>query len=123
MAFIVAKRPVAAFPIKTTVFDESGQSVHLEFVAQYHRHTPEQLADLQDGLANRARKANGMAPIVRGDGSPVPEFPYSTDIAFIQDKVADRKSVVSGKIVSVRVDLGGLRIIQKNKKTTKYISD
>src|SRR3546814_17787131 len=28
---------------------------------------------------------------------------------------ADRKSVVSGKGVSVRVDLGGLRLIKKNK--------
>src|SRR3546814_11539103 len=30
----------------------------------------------------------------------------------------DRKSVVSGKSVSVRVDLGGRRIIKKKKKTT-----
>src|SRR3546814_11774329 len=30
----------------------------------------------------------------------------------------DRKSVVSGKSVSVRVDLGGRRIIKKTKKTT-----
>src|SRR3546814_13755166 len=29
----------------------------------------------------------------------------------------DRKSVVSGKIVSVRVDLGGRRIFKKKKKT------
>src|SRR3546814_19184115 len=29
--------------------------------------------------------------------------------------IADRKSVVSGKSVSVRVDLGGRRIIKKNK--------
>src|SRR3546814_11783006 len=29
---------------------------------------------------------------------------------------ADRKSVVEGKSVSVRVDLGGRRIIKKNKK-------
>src|SRR3546814_13894386 len=28
----------------------------------------------------------------------------------------DRKSVVSGKIVSVRVDLGGRRIVKKNKR-------
>src|SRR3546814_11555797 len=30
----------------------------------------------------------------------------------------DRKSVVSGKSVSVRVDLGGRRIIKKKKQTT-----
>src|SRR3546814_19703487 len=33
-----------------------------------------------------------------------------------QAERADRKSVVSGKSVSVRVDLGGRRIIKKNKK-------
>src|SRR3546814_12437792 len=31
---------------------------------------------------------------------------------------ADRKSVVSGKSVSVRVDLGGRRIIKKKKRQT-----
>src|SRR3546814_14541206 len=33
----------------------------------------------------------------------------------------DRKSVVSGKSVSVRVDLGGRRIIKKKQKKPKYI--
>src|SRR3546814_11395053 len=32
-------------------------------------------------------------------------------------KAKDRKSVVEGKSVSVRVDLGGSRIIKKQKKT------
>src|SRR3546814_14015304 len=32
--------------------------------------------------------------------------------------IKDRKSVVSGKSVSVRVDLGGRRIIKKHKKIT-----
>src|SRR3546814_14708551 len=34
------------------------------------------------------------------------------------DQIQDRKSVVSGKSVSVRVDLRGRRIIQKQKKIT-----
>src|SRR3546814_16368249 len=34
----------------------------------------------------------------------------------------DRKSVVSGKSVSVRVDLGGRRIIQKKTTTQKHHS-
>src|SRR3546814_12923309 len=34
---------------------------------------------------------------------------------------ADRKSVVSGKSVSVRVDLGGRRIIQKKKEYSHNI--
>src|SRR3546814_19906682 len=33
-------------------------------------------------------------------------------------KTGDRKSVVSGKSVTVRVDLGGRSIIKKKKKTT-----
>src|SRR3546814_14051710 len=45
-----------------------------------------------------------------------------TDIydAFMEKFAADRKSVVSGKSVSVRVDLGGRRIIKK--KTLSYIN-
>src|SRR3546814_14665707 len=34
-------------------------------------------------------------------------------------RAGDRKSVVEGKSVSVRVDLGGRRSIKKKKKTTK----
>src|SRR3546814_20122726 len=37
------------------------------------------------------------------------------------DLTADRKSVVKGKSVSVRVDLGGRRIIKKDKYTKKQI--
>src|SRR3546814_16861327 len=36
---------------------------------------------------------------------------------------ADRKSVVSGKSVSVRVDIGGRRLIHKNKLNEHYITD
>src|SRR3546814_17220221 len=39
----------------------------------------------------------------------------------ISAPVLDRKSVVSGKSVSVRVDLGGLRIINKKKYQYKHI--
>src|SRR3546814_19961720 len=39
----------------------------------------------------------------------------SADAAPATSIAADRKSVVSGKSVSVRVDLGGRRIIQKKK--------
>src|SRR3546814_13721984 len=35
----------------------------------------------------------------------------------VSDAAADRKSVVYGKSVSVRVDLGGRRIIKKKKRT------
>src|SRR3546814_15604694 len=36
-----------------------------------------------------------------------------------RDRQRDRKSVVEGKSVSVRVDLGGRRIIKKKKEATK----
>src|SRR3546814_12220033 len=39
-----------------------------------------------------------------------------------RDGRRDRKSVVSGKSVSVRVDLGGRRVIKKKKNTEKSSS-
>src|SRR3546814_11621000 len=47
-----------------------------------------------------------------------PERPTPRRPAFSQ---ADRKSVVSGKSVSVRLYLGGRRIIKKKNKTNIYI--
>src|SRR3546814_14698695 len=41
------------------------------------------------------------------------------DDSFCMPQVQDRKSVVSGKSVSVRVDLGGRRIIKKKNKKRK----
>src|SRR3546814_20794547 len=38
-------------------------------------------------------------------------------IATLGERILDRKSVVSGKSVSVRVDLGGRRLIKKKKHT------
>src|SRR3546814_17811406 len=40
-------------------------------------------------------------------------------VAAVDRPRADRKSVVSGKSVSVRVDLGGRRIIKKNNNTSR----
>src|SRR3546814_18404578 len=42
-------------------------------------------------------------------------LPGGSDVSV---QTSDRKSVVSGKSVSVRVDLGGRRIIKKKKSTT-----
>src|SRR3546814_11773110 len=39
----------------------------------------------------------------------------------LEPREGDRKSVVSGKSVSVRVDLGGRRIIKKKKRRLIYI--
>src|SRR3546814_20494041 len=43
------------------------------------------------------------------------ESTLSIDIGGVRTNFRDRKSVVSGKSVSVRVDLGGRRIITKKK--------
>src|SRR3546814_20831072 len=42
----------------------------------------------------------------------------SLDICRLELGLDDRKSVVSGKSVSVRVDLGGRRILKKQNQTT-----
>src|SRR3546814_17014704 len=49
-------------------------------------------------------------------------FEHSSDIRFgssVNKSVLDRKSVVSGKSVAVRVDLGGRRIIKKKIDTIR----
>lgn len=89
MSFVVTKRPVAAFKISLAVNGTNGDTVEVSFVAQYHRHTPQQLADLSDGMINKARAAQGLPPLLRPDGSQAPEYPYSSDIAFVQDKLAN----------------------------------
>src|SRR3546814_1930408 len=58
-----------------------------------------------------------VAPAVIRNSRPEVERDLDDDVGDDQDRVdkRDRKSVVSGKSVSVRVDLGGRRIIQKKK--------
>src|SRR3546814_7140333 len=45
-----------------------------------------------------------------------PQHPLAGDVTRLVCDVTDRKSVVSGKSVSVRVDLGGRRIIKQKRK-------
>src|SRR3546814_20128437 len=66
--------------------------------------------------------------IVGGDGrgvaTPVGKGPVAAIVAaqHLDVVVRDRKSVVSGKSVSVRGDLGGRRVITKKQLTTKQRS-
>src|SRR3546814_15851847 len=60
--------------------------------------------------ASPAAAAHRYAPLA--SSSPV------RSLADIEARETDRKSVVSGKSVSVRVDLGGPRIIKKTKTHT-----
>src|SRR3546814_18267852 len=65
-------------------------------------HTGETLAE---GLARMGAQASAIPGVQRARNSTA---------AYLE---LDRKSVVEGKSVSVRVDLGGRRIIKKTKKT------
>src|SRR3546814_19798167 len=59
------------------------------------------------------------APVPLGDGARM-SFLYRDPKNYADpngNSVVDRKSVVEGKSVSVRVDLGGRRIMKKKKQT------
>src|SRR3546814_11704608 len=82
--------------------------------AQHHR---------REGLVAVApvmQQSRGDALQVRADGTHhvAAERHRPGIIVAIEQKALDRKSVVSGKGVSVRVDLGGRRLIQNNTHTT-----
>src|SRR3546814_17678701 len=69
-------------------------------------------------IAVRARVPIADEPFRRG-----PEVAMLRAIAWCLDgqRLGDRKSVVEGKRVSVRVDLGGWRNIKKQKKQGKTL--
>src|SRR3546814_19963524 len=60
-----------------------------------------------------SRMASEGTASARMQGRPRGKGPLSDHLAYL---TADRKSVVEGKSVSVRVDLGGRRIIKKKKQ-------
>lgn len=93
MAFILAARPIAAYPIKARVYDQNGNPADVEFVAKYHRHLPAQVNDLQNGITNKILAARGSELIKRPDGSEVPEWTYGSDMEFIAEKLADWSDV------------------------------
>src|SRR3546814_16932642 len=68
------------------------------------------LPDRADGRGGAAHQAAVRPALCRGGGDR-----RRADDALCAVRRQDRKSVVSGKSVSVRVDLGGRRIIKKKK--------
>src|SRR3546814_18932609 len=72
-----------------------------------------------DGLAARARVLDDaleparIAIEIGGEGAAAEAFLFGMAE---NAGILDRKSVVSGKSVSVRVDIGGRRIIQKKRR-------
>src|SRR3546814_16389774 len=73
---------------------------------------PFQKADIQGDFCERESRNIGA---VRRDGRPCAAHALSLALQSSSRWSADRKSVVSGKSVSVRVDLGGRRIIKKKE--------
>src|SRR3546814_17212606 len=70
------------------------------------------------GVVQQIRENGGLCKRGGGreDGNSVRGwFEFSFLIVFLSFHMADRQSVVSGKSVSVRVNLGGSRIIKKKK--------
>src|SRR3546814_13360267 len=67
--------------------------------------------------ADGARRGVGVRALRRRPLLPVPRRVRGGRGPVLAVGQADRKSVVSGKSVSVRVDLGGRRIIQKKKRS------
>src|SRR3546814_19328106 len=78
-------------------------------------------SDLAGGRTIRItaqRVAIGNADIFRPSGDPLEKLPsHGTTESLDFPPSIDRKSVVSGKSVSVRVDLGGRRSIKKKNTT------
>src|SRR3546814_16307529 len=77
-------------------------------------------SDLVGGGQIDARAAD--VPLLRSDGRPHHDRwtgHRTGDTGVVARRGGDRKSVVEGKSVSVRVDLGGRRIIKKkNRRAT-----
>src|SRR3546814_20805459 len=73
--------------------------------------------ELNTGASNDIQQATDMAR------SMVMEYGMSEKLGWLRyrDNQEDRKSVVEGKSVSVRVDLGGRRILKKKKKQRQQL--
>src|SRR3546814_17109001 len=72
-------------------------------------HRPAWLTGVERGTGNRAHMLAAVAP--SGEIAGLLPLHHVRSALF-----GDRKSVVSGKSGSVRVDLGGCRVIKKKKK-------
>src|SRR3546814_13252591 len=77
---------------------------------------PGRAAEHRRSVVGRAAIRLGVGPHIPIGVRPLaPRAARSEPLMLIRGVRPDRKSVVSGKSVSVRVDLGGSRIIKKTK--------
>lgn len=93
MGFVVKDRPLVAYPISVAVYDENGEQIAIEFVAQYRRAPQQELVDLNDQISNHSRVLSGLAPITGGEGREIEPWPYATDVDFIADKMVGWRGV------------------------------
>src|SRR3546814_19364493 len=97
------------------------REAHADTTAMVERHPGGAARRVEEGIEQRPVR-NGVGavlhgfrfPVGAGDGARVQLIAPDHDRAL---EFTDRESVVSGKSVSVRVDLGGRRFIKKKKKT------
>src|SRR3546814_15018690 len=81
-----------------------------------HRGSGLVLGQRLSGRAGRPAGEISQAPVARGPAERATDSTYQTGRRPRVGRVGDRKSVVEGKSVSVRVDPGGRRIIKKKNK-------
>src|SRR3546814_19544287 len=70
----------------------------------------------EPGLEQKEDLESGSRAAVLGGITGVFEMPNTKPNPDTDDALADRKSVVTGQSVSVRVELGGRRIMKQKKK-------
>src|SRR3546814_18527168 len=86
------------------------------------------IADRQSGIDQAGQVGNVAVEQVDAEDAAIREATLVAQVESdrgleVQVRVADRKSVVEGKSVSVRLDLVGRLIIkQKNNNTARYIT-
>src|SRR3546814_17844978 len=89
----------------------SGKSDRTNAVQAARKIPPHALPDRAGGYPERRDRTQNVVPVPRDGG-------YRDQARYRWAHNVDRKSVVSGKSVSVRVDLGGRRIITKKNKNS-----
>src|SRR3546814_14291137 len=110
------------FPYTALFRSGTGQAIK---VAQrgdadvlFVHHKPSELKFVKEGFGVQRHDVMYNDFVVVGPKSDPAGIKGVKDVVAAFDKIAaaDRKSVVSGKGVSVRVDRGGRRVIKKKKK-------
>src|SRR3546814_20086431 len=79
--------------------------------------TPEQIEAFGEALSNNLNRRYAKALLEIDSNTKIKVL---GETALRGGKIIDRKSVVQGKRVSVRVDLGGRRIIKKKRTMKQY---